>query len=79
MEYYSVFVPKEYGKIVLKFQEIMDRKGISRNKLAQLAGFRFEVANRLYKGEVEKIDLDVLARACYVLDCSVTDIMEYVK
>ena len=34
-------------------------------------------AYKWYKGEVEKMDLDVLARICYVLDCSPSDIISY--
>ena len=45
--------------------------------LARLAGIRFEVANRLYTGNVYRLDLDVLARVLHVLQCSVEDIIQY--
>lgn len=69
----------EYGKIKLKLRDIMDSKKISRNHLAKLTDTRFEVINRWYNGNVERIDSDLLARLCYSLDCSVEDIIEYVK
>ena len=43
---------------------------LSRNTLASSINARFEVIDKWYNGQVEKIDLDVLARICYVLGCS---------
>ena len=75
----SIFEIKDYGKIVFNVKEIMDRKNITRNKLAKLANIRFEVADKWYNGNIERMDIDVLTRICYVLECNVSDIMVYVK
>lgn len=75
----SVVIVKDYGRIVYSFADVMDKKSITRNKLASLTGVRFEVADRLYKGIVERMDMDVLARVCYVLDCQVADVIHYDK
>ena len=56
----------------------MDERGISRNQLAKLIDARFEVVGKWYKGEVEKMDLDILARICYALDCTTEDLIRYV-
>lgn len=69
----------DYGKIKTRLKDIMDRKQISRNQLAKTTNTRFEVINKWYNGSVERMDCDVLARLCYSLDCSVEDIIEYVK
>jgi len=42
-----------------------------RNGLATAINVRFEVVDKWYKGEIEKMDLDVLARICCVLECEV--------
>lgn len=68
----------EYGKIKIKLKEIMQERNLSRNQLAKLTNTRFEVVNKWYNGEVERIDSDILARFCYSLDCKVSDIIEYV-
>ncbi|WP_258106870.1 helix-turn-helix domain-containing protein [Christensenella minuta] len=75
----SIMTIKDYGRIVYRFADVMDKKGITRNKLASLTGVRFEVADRLYKGIVERMDMDVLTRVCYVLDCQVGDVIQYDK
>ena len=75
----SIMVMQDYGKIVFHFREVMDAKNITRNKLASLIGVRFEVADRLYNGEIERLDVDILARACFALDCPVVAVVEHVK
>ena len=73
----SVFAIKDYGKISLHLKEMMDSKKITRNYLARVSNTRFEVINKWYNNEVEKMDLDILARICYVFECSPADIIKY--
>ena len=73
----SVVLIKNYGKINLKLKEIMDSRKINRNYLARAVNTRFEVINKWYENNVEKLDTDVLARMCYVLKCQISDIIEY--
>ena len=75
----SVITINDYGKITVHIREIMDSKGMTRNYLAKAANTRFEVIDKWYNGQLEKMDLDVLARICYVLDCSPADIIKYNK
>ena len=49
---------------------------MTRNALARAINARFEVIDKWYNGNVEKIDSDVLARICYVLDCEPGDIIK---
>ncbi len=73
----SVITIKEYGSISIHLKEIMNSKGITRNYLARVSNTRFEVINKWYNNDVEKMDLDILARICYVLECSPADIIRY--
>ena len=68
-----------YGSIHISLKSIMDERGITRNALARAINTRFEVVDRWYEGHVEKIDTDVLARICYVLECTPEDILSYEK
>ena len=74
----AVLVRANYGHVELRLKEIMDARGISRNQLAKRIDARFEVVGKWYKGEVEKMDLDILARICYALDCTAEDIIQYI-
>ena len=75
----SIVTIKDYGKINLKLDELLEKRKITRNYLARTTNTRFEVIDKWYKNNVEKMDLDVLARICYVLDCCVADIIEFDK
>ncbi|MBR2188614.1 MAG: helix-turn-helix transcriptional regulator [Eubacterium sp.] len=56
----------------------MDAHNIKRNALARKIDTRFEVIDKWYNGSLEKIDADVLARICFVLDCTPGDLITYV-
>lgn len=69
---------KEYGKVHVKLSEVLDKKNITRNKLRTLTGIKYEVIDRYYKAEnVELVDLDFIAKVCFVLNVKVEDILEY--
>ena len=73
----SVVSMNDYGRIKLHLSELIEEKGMNRNSLAKAVNTRFEVIDRWCKNKVENIDMDILARICYVLDCKVSDIIEY--
>jgi len=73
----SVISIKDYGKVNLKLKEVMQSRNITRNYLARAVHTRFEVIDKWYENNVEKIDTDILARICYVLKCGVSDLVEY--
>ena len=68
---------REYGKISITLKAVMDEHKITRNALARAINARFEVIDKWYNGHIEKIDTDVLARICYVLEYSPNDIISY--
>ncbi|MDE7099350.1 MAG: helix-turn-helix transcriptional regulator [Ruminococcus sp.] len=55
----------------------MESKNVNRNQLSRASNTRFDVVNKWYNNQVEKMDLDVLARFCYILDCQPSDIIKY--
>ncbi len=73
----EIYTLNQYGSIEINLREIMDKKNITRNALARAINARFEVIDKWYNGRVEKIDADVLARICYVLECTPADIIIY--
>ena len=66
--------------VKIKLAALMDQRGITRNRLRTLTGIKYDVIDRYYKNEVvSMVDMDFLAKVCYVLDCRVEDILEYEK
>ena len=66
----TILVKKEYGKIDIHLKEIMDAKNIKRHTLARAIDTRFEVIDKWYNNKVENLDMDILARLCFALDCA---------
>lgn len=73
----ELFTINQYGKITIDIKTLMDEKRINRNMLARAINTRFEVIDKWYNGHVEKIDADILARICFVLECAPGDIIRY--
>lgn len=71
----TILIEKDYGSVKMNLRPYMDRLGISRNALARATNTRFEVIDKWYDGRVEKVDLNVLARVCYVLGCQAGDLL----
>ena len=77
-DFRRVTISVNYGQIVVKLREIMDEKHITRNKLAVLTDSKYSVVDRYYKGvDVAWADLGFLAKVCFVLNCQVSDLLEY--
>lgn len=75
----NVYTLKDYGKVEINLKELLNKKGISRNKLAMMIAANYNLVNRYYNNKVIRIDLDIIARMCYALDCEVNDILIYKK
>lgn len=75
----SVVNISTYGNISIHLKEIIEEKNVTRYRLAKLADTRFEVVEKWCSGTVERIDADVLARFCYILNCEVSDIIKFNK
>lgn len=73
----SVINISSYGNISIHLKELIEAKGITRYRLAKLADTRFEVVEKWCSGSVERIDSDVLARFCFILNCDISDIIKY--
>lgn len=68
----------EYGEIRIRLAEIMQAKNVSMNQLS----FRTEMQRtqlRNYRdNKIQRLDMDILKRLCYVLECDLHDLIEYV-
>lgn len=68
----------EYGCVRIKLAEVLDSRGITRNHLSKLTGVKYGIIDRYYKAnQIERVDLDFIAKVCFVLGCKVEDLLEY--
>ncbi|MBS6524830.1 MAG: helix-turn-helix transcriptional regulator [Peptoniphilaceae bacterium] len=68
---------KNFGKIVFKIDRVLEAKNISKNKLEKEANLQRTQLNSYCNNKVKRIDLETIAKICYVLECDVKDIVEY--
>lgn len=69
---------KNYGKVEIKLSSIMDKNNISIYKMTQLTGLKYSTIKSYYTNSpISRVDLDVISKMCYVLNCKIEDILEY--
>lgn len=71
-------VDVDYGYIKIKLAELMKEQNISINKLAFRAEMQRTQLKSYLNGDMQRIDLAVLARLCYALECDLSDLIEYI-
>ena len=67
-----------YGTIHIKLDELIQKAGISKNKLSQRAEMQRSQINHYCNNEITRLDTDVLARLCTVLNCQIGDLLEFI-
>ena len=68
----------DYGFIRLKLKEQMEQQNVSISKLAFRAEMQRTQLKAYMKQDVVRVDLAVLSRLCYALQCDLTDLLEYI-
>ena len=69
---------EEYGTIRIKLGELIAQAGISKNKLSHKAEMQRTQINNYCNNQITRLDIDVLARICTVLNCEISDLLEFV-
>ena len=69
---------EKYGAIRIKLDDLIKQRNISKNKLSHRAEMQRTQINNYCKNKVTRLDTDVLARLCTVLDCQIGDLLEFV-
>lgn len=70
---------KDYGKVEIKLSSIMQLRNISIYQMSKLTNLKYSTIKSYYTNSpITRVDLDVIAKMCYVLDCKVSDILEYI-
>ena len=69
---------EDYGTIKIKLDELIKKSGISKNMLGHKAQMQRTQLNNYCKNEITRLDTDVLARICTVLNCEIGDLLEFI-
>lgn len=67
-----------YGTIKIKLSELIEEKGISKNKLSHRAEMQRTQINNYCNNKITRLDIDVLARICTILECEISELLEFV-
>lgn len=68
----------QYGTIRINLERLIKEAGISKNKLSHKAEMQRSQINHYCNNEITRLDVDVLARICTVLDCQIGDLLEFI-
>lgn len=68
----------DYGKINIKLSKIMEEQNISINRLANRAELQRTQLKHYMKNDIQRLDISILTRLCYVLECNLEDLIEYI-
>ena len=68
----------EFGTIKIHLAELLEKSGMSKNKLSHRAELQRTQLNHYCNGTVTRLDVDVLARICTVMQCGIGDLLEFV-
>ena len=71
---------KDYGCIEISLEKIMKDRDISAYAIGNKSNISYKTIKRLMENkDIDRVDLDVLAKLCYMFDCDLSDIMRYKK
>ncbi len=66
------------GEIKITLSEIMEKRNISMNQLSFRAEMQRTQLRNYRDNKVQRLDVDILRRLCYVLECDLNELMQYV-
>lgn len=70
---------EKIGHLHIRLGELLEENGLSKNKFSQRAEMQRTQLNKYINDEVALLSVDVLERICSVLDCQISDLLEFKK
>ena len=62
-----------------KLKSILNGKGMSIRKCAEVSGLKFETVRKMYNDESKQYQRDTIGALCKALDCKIEDLLEIVE
>lgn len=63
--------------VKITLDTVLAKHQMSRYELAKRTGIQYHIIDKYYKNKVVRYDSFVLDRICQVLNCSISEIIEY--
>lgn len=71
---------RDFGNIIIYLDNLMNERGISTYELCKSTGIRYQTIQKLREAvEVTRVNLDVIAKICYVLEIDISELLKYEK
>ncbi len=74
-----VNIETNYGKISCTLKDVMLSKKISIYRLSHDTNIKYEIIKKYYENDIQRFDLDILAKLCFCLNCEVSSLLKYEK
>lgn len=68
---------EDWGEVNLQLDEFMKAHKISRYSLSKNAQIYYGQLLKYCKNDMQKVDLNILARICKKINCEIVDIIKY--
>lgn len=68
---------KDYGKIVFTVDRVLKRQNVNVYRLSRLTGISWGVIQKYVDGNLYRVDLDLLSRMCFALNCQLEELIHY--
>ena len=69
---------EKFGSVRIQLNDLIQKSGISKNKLCQRAEMQRTQLNNYCNNSISRLDIDVLARICTVLQGEMGDLLKFI-
>ncbi|HBD00578.1 MAG TPA: XRE family transcriptional regulator [Lachnoclostridium sp.] len=66
------------GEIIIYLEKIMAKRNVSPNQLSFLTEMQRTQLRNYRDNKMQRLDMDILKRLCYVLECDLHELIEYI-
>lgn len=68
---------ENWGKVDLRLDEFIKKHNISRSSLSRNAQIHYKQLLKYCNNDMQKVDLNLLARICKTINCEIGEIINY--
>jgi putative transcriptional regulator len=71
-------VDENYGHLEIRLAELIEKKGLNRNKVSLKAAMNWRQVDRYCENDITRLDTFVLCKLCTALECEIQDLLVFV-